>query len=292
MPGKLVICERIAEQQIVMNSKTRTVQVNGTSLNVYIEGEGPDVLLVHGFPDCHTVWREQIPALVKAGYRVIAPDTRGCGDSAVPSRVSDYKVTELVADLVGLLDALKIDRVKLVAHDWGAVIAWNFVVQHPERVERYVALSVGHIAAYARGGLLQKLKGYYVLLIQLRWVAEFLLTRFDWLGFRLMTRYPEEMDNWRRTLGRPGRLTAALNYYRANLGMFFQRNFPPVTVTVLGIWGSGDVALAERQMLETEKYVEAPFQYRSIEGAGHWVQLDAPGEVNRILLEYLETRSE
>ena len=267
--------------------ETRRIEVNGTTLNVLIQGEGPDVLLVHGFPDSHTVWRHQVPALVAAGYRVIAPDTHGCGDSAVEPAVADYRVDTLVADLVGLLDALQIDKVRLVAHDWGAAIAWNLVVAHPERVERYVALSVGHIAAYARGGLLQKLKAYYVMLIQLRGIAEFVLTAFNWLGFRLLVRYPAEMDNWRRSLSRPGRLTAAFNYYRANLPMFFRRDFPPARVPVLGVWGSDDIALAERQMADTGKYVEAPFEYRRLDGAGHWLQLDDPDAVNRLLLDYL-----
>jgi pimeloyl-ACP methyl ester carboxylesterase len=270
-----------------MSTESRNIEVNGTTLNVFIQGEGPDVLLVHGFPDDHTVWRHQIPALVAAGYRVIAPDTRGCGDSAMLPAVKDYHVDELVTDLVELLDALGVDKVKLVAHDWGAAIAWNLVVKHPQRVERYAALSVGHITAYVRGGLLQKLKGYYVLLMQLRGISEFLLTRFNWLGFRLVMRYPPEFEKWRSALGRPGRLSAALNYYRANLGMFFRRDLPPATVPVMGIWSSNDIALAERQMVETENYVQAPFRYERIEGAGHWLQLDAPDEINDLLLGFL-----
>jgi pimeloyl-ACP methyl ester carboxylesterase len=271
-----------------MNLETQTINVNGTDLNVAIAGSGPDVLLVHGFPDSHDVWRLQIPALVAAGYRVIAPDTRGCGDSAVSPSVSDYQVGNLVADLVGLLDALDIEKVRLVAHDWGAAISWQLVLAHPERVDRYVALSVGHPAAYARGGLLQKLKGYYILLLQLRGISEFLLTRWNWLGLRLVTRYPSEFDNWRATLGRPGRLTAALNYYRANLRLPFTRDHPSATVPVLGIWSSEDIALAERQMIDTQNYVQADWQYRRIDGASHWLQLDVPEKLNPILLEYLK----
>ena len=271
-----------------MNTENRSIEVDGISLNVLVQGDGPDVLLVHGFPDDHRVWRHQVPALVAAGYRVIAPDTRGCGGSDMLPAVQDYHVDKLVEDLVALLDALGVDKVKLVGHDWGAAIAWNLVVKHPQRVQCYAALSVGHIAAYVRGGLVQKLKGYYVLLMQLRGVSEFLLTRFNWLGFRLVTRYPPEFEAWRAKLGRPGRLTAALNYYRANLGMFFRRDFPTATVPVMGIWSSDDIALAEQQMVQTEKYVDAPFQYRRIEGAGHWLQLDAPDEVNKLLLEFLK----
>lgn len=270
-----------------MSPEQRTVRVNGTALNVIIQGEGPDVLLIHGFPDCHSVWRHQVPALVAAGYRVIMPDTRGCGDSEMSPSVADYHVDNLVADLVGLLDALEIKKVRLVAHDWGAVMAWQLVLAHPERVDRYVALSVGHPTAYARGGFLQKLKGYYILLLQLRGISEFLLTCCNWLGFRLVTRYPPELDSWRVMLGRPGRLTAALNYYRANLHIPFSRNNPLATVPVLGIWSSEDIALVEAQMVDTRNYVDADWQYRRIDGAGHWLQLDAPDQLNSMLIDYL-----
>src|SRR5450631_2812153 len=104
-----------------MNFNRRTVNVNGQQLNVIVEGQGPDVLLVHGFPDDLTVWRHQIPVLVAAGYRVIALDTRGCGESEVPPSTADYRIEKLVPDIVGVLDALGIRTVRLVGHDWGAV---------------------------------------------------------------------------------------------------------------------------------------------------------------------------
>jgi pimeloyl-ACP methyl ester carboxylesterase len=277
-----------ANNEQVADAETRAIEVNGTVLNVVIQGQGPDVLLVHGFPDCHRVWRHQIPALVAAGYRVIAPDTRGCGDSEISSRVSDYQRNNLVEDLIGVLDVLGIDKVRLVGHDWGAAICWQLVLNYPQRVDRYVALSVGHPSAYARAGLLQKLKGYYILALQLRGIAEFMLTCCNWLVFRMMVRYPPEFDNWRATLGRPGRLTAALNYYRANLDVVFARNNAQAKVPVLGIWSSNDIALVEKQMVETAAYVDAPFRYQRIDGASHWLQLDQPIKINSLLLGYLE----
>jgi pimeloyl-ACP methyl ester carboxylesterase len=270
-----------------MNFNRRTVNVNGQQLNVIVEGEGPDVLLVHGFPDDHTVWRHQIPALVAAGYRVIAPDTRGCGESAIPTRTSDFKIEKLVADLVGVLDALGIDKVRLVAHDWGAVQAWHLALWHPERVERYIALSVGHPVAYAHGGVMQKLKGYYVLLIQLRGLAEFLARSFDWWPLRMMTRYPAEFPHLRQRLSRPGRLTAGFNYYRANLGMLFPGQYLRVKVPVVGIYSDGDIFLTEAQMRNSEQFCDAGWKYILVEGANHWLPLDAPERVNTLLLEHL-----
>ena len=280
------------EQQVkAMDTTLKRMQVNGIELNVLFAGErnsGPTVLLVHGFPDDHTVWRNQIAPLVAAGYRVIAPDTRGCGDSEMPPRVSDYRVDKLVADLVALLDALNIGRVRLVAHDWGAVIGWRFVLAHPERIERYVALSVGHPNAYGQGGITQKLRGYYIVLLQLRGIIEFLVTCFDWLGFRTMTRYPEEFPHWKASLSRPGRLTAGMNYYRANPGMMFTKGLPAAQVPVSGIWSSGDRFLTENQMRDSQKYVNGPWRYTRIEGGNHWMQLDVPDKLNPLLLDFLQ----
>jgi pimeloyl-ACP methyl ester carboxylesterase len=271
-----------------MSFNSRRIEVNGIELNVIVEGEGPDVLLIHGFPDDHSVWRRQIPALVAAGYRVIAPDTRGCGESAIPPKVADYSLDRLVEDLVGLLDALGIGKVQLVGHDWGAVQGWYFAMRHPERVERYIALSFGHPNAYARGGLEQKLRGYYTVLIQIRRLIEWLAVRFDWLLFRTMSRYPEEFPHWKALLSRPGRLTAGFNYYRANLWRILRlEQLPPVEVPVVGIWSSGDIFLTERQMLGSGQFCGAGWQYHRIEGCNHWLQLAAPEALNPLLLEHL-----
>lgn len=266
--------------------------VNGMSMKVLIAGEGPEVLLVHGYPDTHEVWRKQIPALVAAGYRVIAPDLRGCGESEISPDVSSYQIDNLVADLTALLDVLGVAQVRLVAHDWGAVIAWRFVLAHAERVERFVVLSVGHPTAYASGGLIQKLKGYYILLMQLRGLAEWLFTRGDWWLFAQMTRYPAELPHWRAHLARPGRLTAGMNYYRANLGLIVPREFASARVPVFGLWSSVDLFLAEGQMIASERYVRGPWRYTRIEGANHWLQLDAPETFNPLLLDYLATPRE
>lgn len=266
---------------------SQRLKVNGIELNVLIAGTGPDVLLVHGFPDDHTVWRKQVAPLVAAGYRVIAPDTRGCGDSEIPPEVGDYALETLVADLVALLDALGIERVRLVAHDWGAVQGWQLAIRHPERVERFIALSVGHPNAYARGGLAQKLRGYYVILIQLRGLIEFLLACFDWRLFALFAGYPEELPRWKARLSRPGRLTAGLNYYRANLRRLFAGSQSRVAVPVVGLWSRGDRFLVERQMQESSSYCDGGWHYQRIVNGNHWLQLSAAAMLNPLLLEYL-----
>ncbi len=270
-----------------MNYPTQKLQINGLQMNVLIAGEGEPVLLVHGFPDTHAVWRKQIPMLVEAGYQVIAPDTRGCGDSEMPEDKAAYQRDFLVADLLALLDALKIDKVKLVAHDWGAVQGWLFALKYPERVEHYIPMSVGHPTAYARGGLAQKLKGWYVVMFQLPWFPEWLIKAANWWFFRTFTAFPEEFDHWRPILSRPGRLTAGINYYRANFDMILPKPYPKAKMPVYGIFSTGDRFLTEGQMRDSVNYVDGPFRCEVIPGANHWLQLHAPEQVNPILLNFL-----
>lgn len=264
------------------------LQVDGLSFNVLDEGAGEPVLLIHGFPDDHTVWRKQVPTLVAAGYRVIAPDTRGCGESDMAPRTSDYALPTLVADVVGILDALRIGKVRLVAHDWGAVIGWAFAARHPERVERYAALSVGHPAAYAAGPLEQKLKGWYVLMFQLRGLAEWLLKAGNWQLFRRFTAQPQEIGRWIASYERPGRLTAGIRYYRANFGVLLRPDRTRLRMPVLGVYSDGDRYLAEAQMRNSAAYVDAPFRFERIEGVGHWLQIEAPDRINALLLDFLK----
>jgi pimeloyl-ACP methyl ester carboxylesterase len=252
-----------------------------------VTGEGPPVLLLHGFPDTHAVWRLQIPALVQAGYRVIAPDVRGHGATTAPKAVREYRIEKLVADVLGLLDALEIrEPVRLIGHDLGAITGWALAGSHPERFACYVALSVGHPNAYrsARG---QMLKAWYVGLFQLRGFAEIAMRAANWRMLRTVLRHPE-VPAWIADLSRPGRLTAAMSWYRANAPALLTRHFRDTPLPVMGIWSDGDIALVEQQMLESFRYVTGPWRYERIEGASHWLQLDRPQEINRLLLEWLK----
>lgn len=266
--------------------ESRQIFVNGLNVHVVIEGEGPDVLLVHGFPDTHQVWRKQIPALVAAGYRVIAPDNRGCGQSDIPTQLQEYRAERFVSDLVGLLDALQVRKVRLVGHDLGSVMSWLLCMQYPERVERYMTLSVGHISAYTRAPLEQKLRAYYMLLFQARGLVEWALRTHDWWLTRAVSGYPSECPLWIESLSRPGRLTAAINFYRANLRLLLPCALPKPAVPILGVWSSGDRFLVEAQMRNSANWVAGPWRYVRIDGASHWLQLDAAEQINRLMIEF------
>ena len=108
-----------------------------------------------------------------------------------------------------------------------------------------------------------------------------------WRLFRTLTRYDDECEHWVARLSRPGRLTAAINYYRANIPELLRKPYPPVRVPVMGVWSSGDRFLAEAQMINSDRYVEAAWRYERVEGANHWLQLTAPDRVNALMLEFL-----
>jgi pimeloyl-ACP methyl ester carboxylesterase len=270
-----------------MDFPAQRLTVNGLNMYVADVGQGPAVLLLHGFPDNHSVWRLQIAALLDAGYRVIAPDLRGYGRSDAPSAVSAYSIDHLQLDVIGLLDALAIDKAVLVGHDWGAVVAWQVAINAPERVHSLVALSVGHPAAFLDAGLSQRLRSLYMVVFQARGLAERLLTFNDWFFMRQFTRDRVQIAGWLLDFSDRRRVTAALNYYRANLKLALRRHWPKVAVPVLGIWSSADPALTEAQMRGSARFVAAPFRYERIDGAGHWLQLEAPDRVNALLLGFL-----
>jgi pimeloyl-ACP methyl ester carboxylesterase len=266
--------------------ESQFLQVNGLRMHVVSAGQGPPVLLLHGFPDTHTVWRKQIGVLADAGFRVLAPDLRGYGQTDAPPFVRDYAIELLLGDVLALLDELHIERVRLVGHDWGAVIGWQLCMTVPERVDRFVALSVGHPAAVASAGLLQHLRLSYVIGFLVPGLAEHTLKFANWLFVRKFTRDRTQIGHWRRSLRPPGRLTAALNYYRANMALGLPRHWPSAKVPVMGVWSDGDPVLGEGQMINSGRFVQAEFRYERVEDADHWIQLTAPERLNGLLLDY------
>jgi pimeloyl-ACP methyl ester carboxylesterase len=268
----------------------RRISGDGVELAVLDEGEGTPVLLLHGFPDSSRLWRNQVPALVEAGARVIAPDQRGFGESDKPQEVEAYSLRHSVADAVAVLDAAGAERAHVVGHDWGAAVAWVLAAFVPDRVDRLVAMSVGHPNTRLSPSIEAREKGWYRLLFQFE-DAEALLTKDDWSLFRQVLRNHGDLDQYIADLSRPGALTAGLNWYRANLHPRRELEPGPPTPAVeaptLGIWSNGDHYLVEDAMVRSGDHVAGPWRYERIEGASHWMQLDAPQQVNALLVEFL-----
>ena len=263
------------------------IDVDGVGLEVSTAGTGPAVLLLHGFPDTHELWRHQVAALTAAGFRTIAPDLRGFGASDRPGR---YDVGTHVGDLLGVLDRLEVPAAHVVGHDWGAAIGWTLAALAPDRVRSQVALSVGHPAAFRRGGFAQREKSWYMLLFQFEGVAEQWLSADGFANMREWSGHPDA-DPVIARLAEPGALTAALGIYRDSLPpsslVAPPPALPPITAPTLGVWSSGDRFLIEEPMIASGAYVTGPWTYARVEDAGHWMQLDRPHALNRLLLDFL-----
>lgn len=271
-----------------MRQRGRRIEVNGLSLNVVDEGDGPPVLLLHGFPDSADLWREVAPHLLRGGFRVIAPDLRGFGNSDAPGPTSAYRLPLIVADVLALLAAKRLQRIHVIGHDWGALLGWMLAGEHPDRVHRYVAVSVGHLSAYRRAGIAQQLRAWYVAAFQLRGLAEAGIRARSWTALRTMSGNHPEVARWIGDLARPGRLTAGLAWYRANLAMLATQRVPKAQMPVLGVWSPGDVALVESQMRDSSRYVAGPWRYQRIENASHWIPLDQPERLAALALEWFK----
>lgn len=266
---------------------SESLDVGGLRLHVAEAGAGPVVVLLHGFPDSLQLWREVAPRLVAAGYRVIAVDQRGFGASEAPAGRRSYHIDRLVTDVVEVLDALRIgEEVHVIGHDWGAVVTWCLAMTRPQRLRSAVAISVGHPREYALSGIEQKRKGLYVLGWQFPGLAERWLVARDHARLRHWLRQHPDPDTCVRELERPGRLTAGLNWYRANLGPVLARSWPPCRVPMLGLWSSEDHCLAEDQMARSQRRMAAPWAYERIEGAGHWLPLERPDRVAELALAW------
>ena len=263
------------------------ISASGVVLQVRQAGSGPVVLLLHGFPDSSALWHDVTPLLVAAGFRVIAPDLRGFGQSEAPASVGDYALGHVVADLRTLIGRLAGDEpVRVVGHDWGAVAGWCLALEHPQLVRSQVALSVGHPRQYAVAGLEQKLKGLYTLAWQVPGAAERWLAQRRYAGLRGWARQHPRIEDCVKDMSRPGRLTAGLNWYRANLRRVLFRSWENCAVPTLGVWSSGDHFLAEDQMRDSERRMQAPWRYERIEGAGHWLPLEQPERVAELALQW------
>jgi pimeloyl-ACP methyl ester carboxylesterase len=263
----------------------------GVGIEVAVAGpdDGEAVLFLHGWPDSHAVWRHQISALSEAGYRTIAPDLRGFGESDKPVEVEAYKVAHSVADMVAVLDACNVERATVVAHDWGAIVGWGLAAFVPDRVARLAALSVGHPKAFGDAGFEQRMRSLYMLLFNIPIVAEEWFTIF---GPQMLASHPDR-NAVMAEQKRPGAMTAGFGWYRANAHprtiVKPPPELPPVRCPVMGVWSSRDIALTEKQMTGSAAYVEGPWRYERIEGTGHWMQLDATDELNAKLADFLKS---
>lgn len=274
---------------------TRQIAANGLTFTIDEAGSGDDVaLFLHGFPESRHSWRHQLPLLAAKGWRAVAPDMRGYGDSSRPQGREAYRLEHLTADVGALFDALGAKRRLLIAHDWGALVAWVFALQKTRDLDGLIIMNVPHPAVYRRAmqqGFAQWKKSWYVFFFQLPWLPEQALTArgaeavgkaFTGMAVDKTRFTPELLDHYRGNALKPGAMTAMINYYRANLSSLGQwdiKSSPVIEVPTLMVWGEEDAALG-LELTEGYEPLVRDFTLRRLPRVSHWVQQEAPEAVN------------
>ncbi|MDJ0793201.1 MAG: alpha/beta hydrolase [Woeseiaceae bacterium] len=306
------------------------IKANGLDMAVYEQGSGAPVILLHGFPELAFSWRHQLPALAAAGYRAIAPDQRGYGRTSVPPNVTDYCMSELIADVHGLLDALDLDTATFVGHDWGAFVLWNMAMLAPERIEKLVILNIPH---YPRPpvdpiGIMRERLGnnFYIVNFQDsdeadrvfgadprhfidRMMRKNVITReqFDKLPPEyqiislLRTTLADEasgdallseaeLDYYASAFSKSG-FTGPINWYRNWTSNWERLEGVDQRIDIPTLFiGAVDDVVIGLQHIEGMKPLVDDLTVHMLDGCGHWTQQERPDDVNRLTVDWLVER--
>ena len=282
--------------------RTEFVAANGLRFEVDMCGEGERLALcLHGFPEHSFSWRYQLPMLAELGFKAWAPNLRGYGNTTRPAGIAAYSLENLMADVAGLIDAAGCRETVLIAHDWGAIVAWLFAVRKVRPLQRLIICNVPHPAAAWRAfrSWHQLKKSWYILFFQVPGLPERMLGQNGAQRVGEMIRGtssdPAQFSDaviqvYSRNAAQPGALTAMLNYYRALLRGGVRRQaalgFPVIETPTLMVWGEEDVALSKQTSFGTERFVR-DLTLRYLPRVSHWVQQEQPEVVNAMMRAFL-----
>ncbi|MGZ4212581.1 MAG: alpha/beta fold hydrolase [Actinomycetota bacterium] len=279
-----------------------TVRANGIEFAYLEDGEGPLVLLVHGFPDVAQTWEAQMRALAAAGYRTVAPNLRGYPPTSVPDG-GYYDAATLTNDVVALIEQLGGGPVHYVGHDWGAAIGYRTLAAHPELFARSVQLAIPHPLTFATMFLdPAQIRGrFHFWFFQMKGLAEaataandFAMIDYLWKLWSPKLDEPEHRALVKRALAQPGALEASLAYYRASFGTIegdpalgdqheaLNRPISVPTLTILGDEDPGKVAGALQA-----PYFTGPMEVAYVDGTGHFLHREKPDEVSKLIVDWL-----
>jgi pimeloyl-ACP methyl ester carboxylesterase len=310
-----------------MFPKPRFVDSNDIRMAVFEDGEGPAVVMVHGFPELAYSWRHQIPALAAAGFRAIAPDMRGYGQTTGPSGVEQYCVAELIQDLHGMLDALEVESATFVGHDWGALLLWQMAMLAPERIAQLIILNIPHMPRSTVDPieLMRKKFGedFYIVNFQDSDEADCVFAADPDHFFKMMMRKnpisraqfdllppPMKVLNLLKVMGREqssgeallsdeeravfvaafqeSGFTKPINWYRN-----WTRNWEALenvrqTIDIPTLFiGAADDVIISPQQVEAMQPLVQDLTIEMLEPCGHWTQQERPADVNRLIIDWM-----
>jgi pimeloyl-ACP methyl ester carboxylesterase len=275
--------------------ETNIVAVGALSFTADASGPatGTPVLLLHGFPETRRMWRHQLEALARAGYRAMAPDQRGYSAGARPDGAEHYATDLLIRDALSLMDVLGAARFHLVGHDWGGQLAWLIAAGHSDRVLSLSVLSRPHPAAFARAMQEDKAQAersrHHRTFREDDAIARMRAANLKPLRDALERQGVPGTDanEYMRALLEPGAIEGAMNWYRA--GNIAAASVLPVNVPTLYVWGDQDATVGHMAAELTAQYVTGFYRFVVIEGAGHFVVDQVPERVSNLLLEHIRS---
>jgi pimeloyl-ACP methyl ester carboxylesterase len=278
-------------------AETREISVGGLTFTVDRSGpaDGAPVLMLHGFPETRDMWRHQLDALGREGFLAIAPDQRGYSVRARPDGLEAYATEHLVADALGLMDALGAPRFDLVGHDWGGQLAWLMAARHPERVRSLSALSRPHPAAFARAmaedAAQAERSRHHRAFREDGAVARMREAKLKPLREAIIAQGvpPAQAGTYLETLMQPGGIEGAMAWYRAS--GIAAADTPAVVVPTLYAWGEDDATVGRRAAELTADYVTGPYRFVALEGAGHFLVDQFPDRISALLVDHLRERT-
>jgi pimeloyl-ACP methyl ester carboxylesterase len=250
---------------------------------------GDPVVLLHGWPQRATMYDQVTPVLNEAGFRTFCPDQRGYSPGARPRSRFAYRIKSLVDDVAALIDEIG-QPVHLVAHDWGAGVAWSLAGRYPDKVRSLTVASVGHPAAFIRSWLVsnQVLKSWYMAVFQLPVLPERMLSKRGGLAETKLAMTPAMRDRFDREYLGDGALRGGLNWYRS-LPLATSHDMRKVTVPTTLVWSDEDIACGEHQARLTAKYVTGPYELVELNGVSHWIPEEAPAEFAGAILKRIHS---
>ncbi len=282
-----------------IQNQERYHDINGQQYFVRDYGSGSEVvLLAHGMPDDGNLWRNQVPVLTDAGYRVIVPDNLGCGKTAVPTERNRFKLGRIVEDYKAILDTLGVEKVHFVSHDVGAIIGWKFAMAHPECMHSFITMAVGHPLVWAEEAF--TLEGarwtWYTFLDQMKRGDE-LWAAGNGRMVQLLMSYHPDFETLAPKMMEPGVAASHLMIDNVNSmaefmigyanGEYTYQNFPKVTTPTFGIIGRDDVTMWRSQLENSGEAVAAEWRFATTD-CGHWIPIEAPDELNPLMLDWID----
>ncbi|GAB2661540.1 alpha/beta fold hydrolase [Prescottella soli] len=260
-----------------------------------VRDEGPlggkPVVLLHGFPQDSRSWDRLVPLLHARGFRTLAVDQRGYSPGARPRSRWAYRLSELTADIVALIDQYELGPVHVVGHDWGAAVAWTLAARRPDLVRTLTALSAPHPAAFVRALLTssQIRKSWYMLAFQVPVLPERTFTPRGFARRALLASGMTEAqaDRDLAAMRERSRIRGALNWYRAMPFTTPKSTTAEVRVPTLYVWSDRDIGIGPVAARLTERFVTGPYRFETLPGVSHWIPEQAPEQVDALLGAHL-----